>query len=85
MTDSLHSKEIARSGTEPAANDELLPPGEIVRVSNEYTYTHEQVMALVEDVAEYVHWRSVNRHIKGGGNYLSRFRKSLTPFTQQKE
>jgi hypothetical protein len=34
-------------------------------------------MRLVEDVAEYLHWRKVNKHIKGGENYLSRFRRAL--------
>jgi len=32
----------------------------------------------LEDVVdEYLHWRRTNKHIKGGGNYLSRLRKAL--------
>lgn len=33
---------------------------------------------LVGDVEEYLHWRKVNPQIKGGENYLKRFRESLT-------
>lgn len=32
---------------------------------------------LVGDVEEYLHWRKVNPQIKGGENYLKRFRESL--------
>lgn len=28
-------------------------------------------------IAEYLHWRKVNPHIKGGDNYLKRFRDAL--------
>lgn len=32
---------------------------------------------LVADVEEYLHWRKVNPQIKGGENYLKRFRQSM--------
>lgn len=43
--------------------EELNRPGEIV--------------LLVDDVEEYLHWRKVNPHIKGGENYLKRLKESL--------
>jgi hypothetical protein len=45
------------------------------------------IKQLVCDVDEYVRWRKTNKHIKGGGNYLSRFRKALAlaaPFLDTK-
>ncbi len=35
------------------------------------------VKQLFDDVDEYLHWRKVNQHIKGGENYLKRLRESL--------
>ena len=32
---------------------------------------------LANDVDEYLHWRSVNKHITGGENYLRRLKDSL--------
>lgn len=40
----------------------------------EITYNEQ----LVDDIEEYLHWRKVNPQIKGGENYLKRFRESLT-------
>lgn len=43
----------------------------------------DEVRVLLSDVDEYLHWRKVNRHIKGGENYLKRLEESLAPFTDQ--
>lgn len=41
------------------------------------------IAALADDVAEYLSWRKANKHIKGGGNYLSRLAESIAPFTKK--
>lgn len=37
----------------------------------------EKPELLIDVVDEYLHWRSVNKHIKGGENYLKRLHESI--------
>ncbi len=38
-----------------------------------------RIEKLTDVVDEYLHWRKVNPHIKGGENYLKRLRDASTP------
>jgi len=49
-------------------------------INNEHSAAMREVLEDV--VREYLHWRKVNPHIKGGENYLKRLRGVLTPQPQ---